>query len=168
MQALKTYNIDLQVINRHLIQLVGNATSQYALGVYYMLYAMVSLDLHHKGELSGLDLLAKQSGINIYYFLGICVFMSSFCFLLDRLPIHYAIASIPVVAYSLYLSSAVASGLLVQTGILAALSNFIIAYLFVLSVVRQYQLKQVRAAVLSLKADITEQRALIDEQRRDT
>lgn len=157
-RVLKQFDnlVNLSKLNDKLLIYSRSLHSQFALGVFYMLFAGINTTLIERGMSGGVGQLADSLSINPYYIIIFAYLMSIYCFLRDRLPIHYAIGTIPIVIYGLVVGIETINGNIQMTGLLAALYLLTIPYLAVIGVVNRYLLKRADHELKQIKSDLRE------------
>jgi len=151
--------VNVKTINNKLISYVRPLQSQFGLGVFYMLFAGINSVLIERGTSGGVAELADALNINAYYIIAFAYLMSVYCFLRDRLPIHYAVGSLPIIIYGVFVAIETIQGDIQMTGLLAALYLLTIPYLVIIGVVNRYLLKQANKEIKQIREQIIELRA---------
>ncbi len=128
-------------LNNTLVNRCKQLQSQFALGVFYMGFSAINTSLIERGIDSGVGRLAEILHVDPYVVIGFGYMMSVYCFLRDRLPLHYAIGTIPIGLYGVFIAIETLNGQIQLTGLLAALYLLTVPYLAVVGIVNRYLLK---------------------------
>jgi SNF family Na+-dependent transporter len=138
-------------LNQTLMKHSKKLQSQFALGVFYMGFSAINTTLIERGIDSGVGRLSELLHVDPYFIVGFGYLMSVYCFLRDRLPLHYALGTIPIGLYGVFVAVETLNGQIQLTGLLAALYLLTLPYLAVVGIVNRYLLKSANRELNDIK-----------------
>jgi len=142
---------NLNKLNTRLVIYARALHSQFALGVFYMCFAGINSVLVERNISGGVGELSEALSISPYYIIVFAYIMAVYCFLRDRLPIYYAIGSVPIALYGVFVAFETINGNIQMTGLLAALYLLTVPYLAIIGVVNRYLLREAHKELTVIK-----------------